>query len=130
MEANAMPHSCDKKMRYLVSFIAIALAMPLGNAQAQQVTFPKTAAEVPGPPPGTAMTKAYVQTVGRVAYVWGWPLVNMTNRIAAIAKVPGPGLLGGVIPVGWRCLLATSHQMSASSPARTKMSSMQAAGST
>src|SRR4029077_6626040 len=104
MEANAMPHSCDKKMRYLVSFIAIALAIPLGNAQAQQVSFPKTAAEVPGPPPGTAMTKAYVQTVGRVAYLWGWPLVNMTNRIAAIAKVPEPGLLGGVMPVAYNRL--------------------------
>jgi hypothetical protein len=93
-----------QKMRYLVSFIAIALAMPLGNAQAQQVPFPKTAAEVPGPPPGTAMTKAYVQTVGRVAYLWGWPLVNMTNRIAAIAKVPEPGLLGGVMPVAYNRL--------------------------
>jgi len=29
---------------------------------------------------GTAMTKEYVQTVGRLAYVWGWPLVNSHNR--------------------------------------------------
>ena len=73
--------------------------MRLGEVQAQQVPFPHTAAEVPGPAPGTAMTKAYVQMVGRMAYLWGWPLVNMTNRIAAMAKVPQPALLGGVLPV-------------------------------
>ena len=27
------------------------------------------------------MTKAYVQMVGRMAYVWGWPLVNFSNRL-------------------------------------------------
>ncbi len=59
-------------------------------AHAQQVPIPTTAAEVPGSPPGTAMTKAYVQTVGRVAYVWGWPLVNMANRIAAMPRCLNP----------------------------------------
>ena len=54
-----------------------ASLMLAGKAWAQQVPIPTTAAEVPGPPPGTAMTKAYVQTVGRMAYLWGWPLVNM-----------------------------------------------------
>jgi hypothetical protein len=47
------------------------------------------------------MTKAYAQTVGRMAYVWGWPLVNVANRSASYAKAPGPGLLGGVIPVAY-----------------------------
>ena len=51
-------------------------------AEAQQVPIPQTASQVPGPAPGTAMTKAYVQMVGRMAYLWGWPLVNMANRIA------------------------------------------------
>ena len=45
---------------------------------AQQIPLPTTAAEVPGPAPGTAMTKPYVQTVARMAYVWGWPLVNLS----------------------------------------------------
>ena len=66
-----------------------------------QVSIPQTASQIPGPAPGTAMTKAYVQMVGRMAYLWGWPLVNMANRIAAIAKVPEPGLLGGVLPVAY-----------------------------
>ena len=26
------------------------------------------------------MTTAYVQSVGRMAYLWGWPLVNNANR--------------------------------------------------
>jgi hypothetical protein len=68
-------------------------------AFAQQVTAPKTASEVPGPAPGSTLTKAYVQSVGRMAYLWGWPLVNAANRAAAFSKAPEPGLMGGVIPV-------------------------------
>jgi hypothetical protein len=73
-------------------------------AQAQQASVPTTAAEVPGPAPGTAMTKAYVEAVGRIAYIWGWPLANMANRSAAFSKAPEPGLLGGVIPVAFNRL--------------------------
>src|ERR1700675_4321875 len=76
-----------------------AFLMLAGNAQAQQVPIPTTAAQVPGPPSGTAMTTAYVQSVGRMAYLWGWPLVNMANRSIAFSKAPEPGLLGGVVPV-------------------------------
>jgi hypothetical protein len=49
-----------------VGTIIVALMMLAGAAQAQQ--FPQTAAEVPGPVPGTAMTMEYVQMVGRAAY--------------------------------------------------------------
>lgn len=45
------------------------------------------------------MTTAYAQTMGRMAYLWGWPLVNVANRSAGFARAPGVGLLGGVIPV-------------------------------
>ncbi|MGB6798569.1 MAG: DUF1254 domain-containing protein [Xanthobacteraceae bacterium] len=72
-----------------------------GSAQAQQFPIPTTAADVPGPPPGTVMTKAYVQSVGRTAYLWGWPLVNMANRAEAFSKAPEPGLLGGIVPVAF-----------------------------
>jgi hypothetical protein len=47
------------------------------------------------------MTKEYVQVVGRMGYLWGWPLVNMANRAAAFSKAPEPGLLGGVVPVAF-----------------------------
>jgi hypothetical protein len=81
--------------------MACAIAILMGNANAQRFLIPTTAAEVPGPAPGNAMTKAYVESVGRMAYLWGWPLVDMANRGVAFAKVPEPGLLGGVIPVAF-----------------------------
>jgi len=46
----------------------------------------------------------YVQTLGRLAYVWGWSLINAANRPAAFAKAPEPGLMGGVIPVAYNRL--------------------------
>jgi len=81
--------------------ISVVVAMVVGSAQAQQVPIPTTAAQVPGPAPGTAMTTAYVQSVGRVAYLWGWPLVNFLNRSVAFSKAPEPGLLGGVLPIAF-----------------------------
>lgn len=65
----------------------------------QQVPFPESAAEVPGPVAGVAMTTDYVSTIARLAYVWGWPLVNSHNRRVAFAQAPAPGLMGGVLPV-------------------------------
>jgi hypothetical protein len=73
---------------------------PSGMGEAPlQVPTPKTAADVAGPVPGNNMTKAYVQLVGQMAYVWGYAMVNAHNRHAAFAHVPAPGLLGGVVPV-------------------------------
>ena len=72
---------------------------PVAATEQVQVPIPKTAAEVPGPVPGNTMTNAYVQLVGRMAYVWGYPMVNAHNRRAAFAEAPEPGLLGGVVPV-------------------------------
>jgi hypothetical protein len=83
---------------------ATVCALTTTVASAQQVPLPTTAAQVPGPVPGTAMTKAYVKTVGRMAYLWGWPLVNAANRAAAFSKAPEPGLLGGVIPIAYNHL--------------------------
>jgi hypothetical protein len=48
----------------------VGATMSSGNVQAQQVPIPQTAAEVPGPTLGP-MTPAYVQMVGRMAYLWG-----------------------------------------------------------
>ena len=53
---------------------------------------------IPGPVAGARMTEDYVRSVGRLAYLWGWPLVNMHNRLSIMEKLPGPGLLGGVVP--------------------------------
>jgi hypothetical protein len=55
-------------------------------------------AGVPGPVAGARMTEDYIRSVGRLAYLWGWPLVNMHNRLSVMAELPGPGLLAGVVP--------------------------------
>jgi hypothetical protein len=56
-------------------------------------------AQIAGTPTGTVMTPEYVATVGRIAYVWGWPLVNNLNRSIGMTSVPAPGRLGGIAPV-------------------------------
>lgn len=68
----------------------------LGGAQAPQ---PKTAADIQGTPAGTVMPDAYVVAMARMAYVWGWPLVNNFNRAFGVSTLPGPGRNGGVVPV-------------------------------
>lgn len=45
------------------------------------------------------MTPEYVESVARIAYIWGWPLVNMHNRHQIFSQVSVQGLLGGVMPV-------------------------------
>lgn len=55
--------------------------------------------DIPGPTPGTELTRAHIETIGRLAYLWGWPLVNGFNRRAAMASIPEPGLRAGVLPV-------------------------------
>src|SRR6188768_807072 len=96
-----------------VGTIIVALAMLAVSTQAQQVPFPQTAAEVLGPVPGTAMTKAYVQMVGRMAYLWGWALVNNANRHAAFSKAPEPGLIGGVVPIAHNAVAMLTGYISA-----------------
>jgi hypothetical protein len=44
------------------------------------------------------MFPAYAKAVATAAYVWGWPMVNMINRRAAITQAPQPGRLNGVLP--------------------------------
>jgi hypothetical protein len=45
------------------------------------------------------MTPEYVAAVGRAAYLWGWPMMNIRNRMATFEKLPGSVYLGGVLPV-------------------------------
>src|SRR5471030_9656 len=83
------------------SCITVAIAFAVAGSpvvQAQQVPAPRMASEVPGTPPGTVMTKEYVAAVGRIAYIWGWPLVNNLNRSLGTKDLPEPGRIGGVVP--------------------------------
>jgi hypothetical protein len=79
--------------------ILAAAAAFAKHALAQQVPSPKSAADVPGTPSGAVMTQNYIAAVGRMAYIWGWPMVNQINRRASFAQVPEPGRLGGVLPI-------------------------------
>jgi hypothetical protein len=55
---------------------------------------------VPVPPPNSILTEAYVREVGRFAYLWGWPLVNIYNRYWTQDWVKTQYfLVGGVAPV-------------------------------
>jgi hypothetical protein len=103
-----------------VGTIIVALAMLAGSTQAQQVPFPQTAAEVLGPVPGTAMTKAYVQMVGRMAYLWGWALVDNANRHADFSKAPEPGLIGGVVPIAHNAVAMLTGYISATQRIRLR----------
>jgi hypothetical protein len=101
------------RKRGLAAALVGALGLVISFANAQQVPIPKTAAQVPGPAPGTAMTKEYVQTVGRIAYLWGWALVNNANRHKAFSEAPEPGLLGGVLPIAHNALAMLTNYVSA-----------------
>lgn len=52
------------------------------------------------------MQAGYARVIGQLAYVWGWPLVNMVNRNASITQAPHPGRLNGVLPAAPRGRLA------------------------
>jgi len=96
---------------FLLSIAAIMLTACIHLQQKkvnEQTSFPTSPSEVTTPVTGAIMHKGYVKTVGRMAYVWGWPMVNSFNRRAAITQAPEPGLLGGVVPVAPRgrlCML-------------------------
>ncbi|WP_432168341.1 DUF1254 domain-containing protein [Streptomyces sp. bgisy031] len=62
-------------------------------------TAPGPAASAPAVPGGSsAFEPSYVATVARMAYLWGYPMVNMINRCARLSAAPEPGRLGGVLP--------------------------------
>jgi hypothetical protein len=48
---------------------------------------------------GTLLTDEYVKNLAALAYVWGWPLVNMHNRHVVFSKVTENGLGDDVLPV-------------------------------
>ena len=66
---------------------------------------PITVARAPGPIPagpvsGSKLTPDFVREVGRLAYLWGWPLVNIYNRHWTQSWVKTQTfLVGGVAPV-------------------------------
>lgn len=85
-----------------IIFLSLAAVIISSVATAQQTSFPTAASEVTTPVSGAILHTEYVKTIGRIAYVWGWPLVNSFNRRTAITQAPEPEKLGGVVPVAPR----------------------------
>ncbi|WP_197713145.1 hypothetical protein [Polynucleobacter necessarius] len=82
------------KSRIAAPFFMLAL-LTASHSYAQQIPIPVKPDQVPGPVQGLSMSKEYVQTIGRLAYIWGYPLVNMYARRLAMQEVPAAGLSGG-----------------------------------
>lgn len=79
-----------------------------GTARATTTDAPTAAFDqLAKPADGVIMPPGYAQVVAHFAYIWGWPLINMANRRAAITKEPHPG----------HASPATARQRSAPAPA-------------
>jgi hypothetical protein len=73
--------------------ITLAAPAPLMNA-------PRDGPMPKGPAPGSTLTADFVREVGRFAYLWAWPLVNIYNRYWTQDWVKTQTfLVGGVAPV-------------------------------
>jgi hypothetical protein len=86
-------------IRFLMLLLTVTTILLPCQAYAQQIPVNDNKNEVRPPVPGAKMTKEYVRMVGRVAYFWGWPMINMYNRNWVMSQAPEPGLNGGILPV-------------------------------
>src|SRR5262245_56019756 len=76
------------------------------TADAAQAQAPDATLQVTEPATGIVMHPDYARTIAQMAYVWGWPIVNMINRRGAITQAPQPGHLNGVLPAAPRGQIA------------------------
>lgn len=81
--------------------------LAVGVALAACVAIPSLAKQPETPSQAQQMASAnmegnmhseYAKSIARMAYIWGYPMVNMTNRRAALSQAPEPGRLGDVLP--------------------------------
>jgi hypothetical protein len=81
------------------------VAMPVATTPTAPA-IPMNFGQVSKPANGVIMPEGYVRAIAQFAYLWGWPLVNMTNRRALITQAPVMGLNGGIVPVAPRGRIA------------------------
>ena len=91
-------------------------AAPIAVTTASVVATTETAQAQSGPAgsltrpaTGINMQPDYARTIAAMAYVWGWPMVNMLNRKAKITQAPRPGLVGGILPAAPRGQVGMLH---------------------
>src|SRR5262245_35753112 len=89
--------------------VAVAAASVVAAPRVAQARRAPVLASVTQPADGVDMHPGYARTISQFAYVWGWPIVNMLNRKAAITQAPHPGLLNGIIPVAPRGQIGMLH---------------------
>ena len=84
--------------------IARAQQAPLAGAptDAASAARPVSFEQITKPADDVDLPHGYARALAQFAYAWGWPLINMANRRAAVTQAPRPGLLGGVLPVAPR----------------------------
>lgn len=87
-----------------VATFAASVTIATDTAQAEQVS--TLDMNVTEPATGVVMQPDYARTIAQMAYVWGWPIVNMINRRAAITQATQPGHLNGVLPAAPRGQIA------------------------
>jgi hypothetical protein len=99
------------------SLVSTGVAVPAALTTAS-VAFPADRALAQQAPPSDGLTQPaiginmqpdYARTIAQMAYVWGWPMVNMLNRKAKITQAPHPGLLGGILPAAPRGQIGMLH---------------------
>ncbi|WP_394562087.1 DUF1254 domain-containing protein [Aquipseudomonas alcaligenes] len=98
-----MPYSL--KLLSAAVLATLTIAAPLQAAEQAQAN-PSQLAQ---PASNVLMHPEYARTVARMAYVWGWPMVNMINRYERITKAPHPGLMGGILPAAPRGQVGMLH---------------------
>jgi hypothetical protein len=86
--------------------IAISTASAIATTDTAQAQASGAMLQVTEPATGIVMHPDYARTIAQMAYVWGWPIVNMINRRAAITQAPQPGHLNGVLPAAPRGQIA------------------------
>ncbi len=107
---HAMQYSTSKnRPRVVAAVFTLCIGFLSVTAHAQQVSAPVKPADVTQPASGVDMTPEYAKAVGRMAYIWGWPMINQMNRRIAITKAPHPGLLNGILPAAPRGQIAMLH---------------------
>ena len=91
-----------KSIKAFALSVVVATLAATSIQASSEVPFTKASSKLTLPVSGAVMHEEYVKTIGRMAYVWGWPMVNSFNRRAAVTHAPEPGRLGGVVSVAPR----------------------------
>ncbi|MCF6204950.1 MAG: hypothetical protein L3J59_14985 [Methylococcaceae bacterium] len=67
---------------------------------ATSIVVPNVAADVPNIVEGAPLSPAYMESLGRMAYIWAWPIINMNSRHTMFSQAPESVLFGGLLPIG------------------------------